>query len=352
MDAALLVDAVPDPSIGGWVVRALLTLSAEPTPSGPDAPPPVPLNIALVLDRSGSMAGEPLAAARDAAAGPRAPLAATDLVSVVAYDDEVRTLAEPATGAEQATLTRAIEALEPGGSTNLSGGWLRARDLVDLGRERLDAVRETAPHRGGQRAASERSTKGTRRGRAGRPPHRAPDRRAGQRGITSPEVLVRSAPSPARRGDHDDGRLRAGLRRAPAARDGRRRGRERYYVERLDQAADVFAEEVEGLLSLAAQNVRRGPGGRRRGRSAVPPRLARRADRARRAARARRPVTRASPRRCSSSASCRSGCRIASRQPASAVAELVVRWARRDRGRRHRAQELGVPVVADASGGG
>jgi Ca-activated chloride channel family protein len=146
MDATLLVDAVPQPALGGWVVRALLTLTGEAPPALPGARPAVPLNVALVLDRSGSMAGEPLEAARGAAAGLVRRLRPTDVVSVVAYDHEVQTLAEPATGAAQATLARAIEAIEARGSTNLSGGWLRGRDLVDAARGTLDAAR--APHPG------------------------------------------------------------------------------------------------------------------------------------------------------------------------------------------------------------
>jgi hypothetical protein len=44
-----------------------------------------------------------------------------DVVSVVAYD-EVQTVVLPATGEEQADLSRRIGAIELGGSTNLSGG--------------------------------------------------------------------------------------------------------------------------------------------------------------------------------------------------------------------------------------
>ncbi|HEX5831864.1 MAG TPA: hypothetical protein VFY16_12840 [Gemmatimonadaceae bacterium] len=64
----------------------------------------------------------PLAAARSAAALLVRRLAPEDVVRVVACDDEVVTVAEPATGAEQGGLARAIEAIDAGGTTNLSGG--------------------------------------------------------------------------------------------------------------------------------------------------------------------------------------------------------------------------------------
>jgi Ca-activated chloride channel family protein len=106
MDAALLVDAAHHPALGGWVVRALLALSAEAPPPAPGAPARVPLTLALVLDRSGSMEGEPLDAARRAAAGVVRRLRPDDVVGVVAYDDQVTTVAEPATGAAQGALAR------------------------------------------------------------------------------------------------------------------------------------------------------------------------------------------------------------------------------------------------------
>src|SRR5678815_1496774 len=110
----------------GFIVRALLKLEGKaPTPDNR-----IPLNLSVVLDRSDSMAGDKLAAARDAAAMLVQRLHPTDTVSVVAYDDEVITVAEPATGETQATLPNQIQHIQAGGSTNLSGGWLRGRELV------------------------------------------------------------------------------------------------------------------------------------------------------------------------------------------------------------------------------
>ena len=61
-----------------------------------------PINLALVLDRSGSMGGEKIARAREAAIAAIRRLDGRDMVSVVVYDHEVETLvpAQPARNSE------------------------------------------------------------------------------------------------------------------------------------------------------------------------------------------------------------------------------------------------------------
>jgi len=104
MQHTVLVDYELAVAQQGFIVRALLKLEGKaPTPDNR-----IPLNLSVVLDRSGSMAGDKLAAARDAAALLVQRLHPDDTVSVVAYDDEVTTVAEPATGSAQAGLTTHI----------------------------------------------------------------------------------------------------------------------------------------------------------------------------------------------------------------------------------------------------
>lgn len=100
-----------------------------------------PLNLALVLDRSGSMAGAKLALARDAATMLVRQLDERDRVCVVTYDDEVSLIApsRAATPAAKAELARLIGAVQSGGSTNLGGGW-------------LEGCREVAEHQNGSGA--------------------------------------------------------------------------------------------------------------------------------------------------------------------------------------------------------
>src|SRR5215203_1180881 len=107
-------------------VHAMLELSAPEPAESADRPP---LRLALVLDRSGSMAGEKLAVAKRSAAWLVGRLRAQDELALVAYDDRVRLLS-PLAPVERAQLEAAIARLAPGGSTNLSGGWMRALEQV------------------------------------------------------------------------------------------------------------------------------------------------------------------------------------------------------------------------------
>jgi len=86
----------------------------------------VALNLALVVDRSGSMSGIKLEFARQAALHVVDILAETDRVSLVTFDDHVNRVFPPVrlTAKNRADLRAAIRQIQSGGSTNLSGGWL------------------------------------------------------------------------------------------------------------------------------------------------------------------------------------------------------------------------------------
>lgn len=88
-----------------------------------DAPRP-PLNLALVIDRSGSMSGTPLQMAREAAQVAIWHLQPHDRVSVVTFDDEIETLIPSQPVTNPAALCREIERITAGGSTALHAGWL------------------------------------------------------------------------------------------------------------------------------------------------------------------------------------------------------------------------------------
>jgi Ca-activated chloride channel family protein len=75
------------------------------------------------------MAGAKLAVAKRCAAWLVERLRGDDHVSLVAYDDQVRLLA-PLAPVSGSRLAHAITSLRPGGSTNLSGGWLKGLEQL------------------------------------------------------------------------------------------------------------------------------------------------------------------------------------------------------------------------------
>jgi Ca-activated chloride channel family protein len=88
-----------------------------------EAPRRPPLNVCLVIDRSGSMQNEQkMEYARRAAVQVLQSLADTDHVAVVAYDDVVDILAPATPAANRGPIIGRIENLAPGGSTNIHAG--------------------------------------------------------------------------------------------------------------------------------------------------------------------------------------------------------------------------------------
>ena len=86
-----------------------------------------PLNLSLVLDRSGSMQGEKIHFARQAAAHVIDLLEETDRASVTIYDDSIETLFSSMlmTPQMKQDAKSKIMQVHSRGSTNLGGGWLR-----------------------------------------------------------------------------------------------------------------------------------------------------------------------------------------------------------------------------------
>ena len=95
-------------------------------PEAPRQGERLPLDVALVIDKSGSMGGGKLELAKMAARQAVNLLGPADHVALVAYDTEVELLARGALldDTHRRRLLSAIDHLHPGSSTNLSGGWL------------------------------------------------------------------------------------------------------------------------------------------------------------------------------------------------------------------------------------
>lgn len=84
-----------------------------------------PLNLSLVLDRSGSMGGSPLRHAIGASKKLVDRLTPEDTLSVVIYDDSIDTILPPSKVEDQKAIKALIDKVRAGGITNLHGGWAK-----------------------------------------------------------------------------------------------------------------------------------------------------------------------------------------------------------------------------------
>jgi Ca-activated chloride channel family protein len=110
-------------------VDLLVRVQAPPQPEK-DRPARGPVHVALVVDRSGSMSGKPLAEAKRCARMVVDGLNPGDKATIVIYDDSVERLTDLLGMDQRDTLRRAIDSIDEGGCTNLHGGWLAGAETL------------------------------------------------------------------------------------------------------------------------------------------------------------------------------------------------------------------------------
>mmetsp|Transcript_23843 Transcript_23843/g.41028 ORF Transcript_23843/g.41028 Transcript_23843/m.41028 type:complete len:603 (+) Transcript_23843:78-1886(+) len=112
------------------VVRALLNVKAPPLDHATSR---APIQIAAVLDRSGSMSGDKLALLKKAIRFMARQLQKSDEFSAVTFDDDVDVILRKQSldDAGKELALRAIDKIVTGGCTNLSGGLLKGLEVLD-----------------------------------------------------------------------------------------------------------------------------------------------------------------------------------------------------------------------------
>lgn len=187
----------------------------------------LPLNVAVVLDRSGSMSSEgKLDYARQAIRFIVKNLTSRDTISIVAYDDRVDVVLPPTKVLQKKMIEKLISGIKPGGSTNLSGGLLEGFSMVRknlrtgqinrvlLISDGLANVGITDPRR--IQEITSQQTRG---------------------GITVSTFGV---------GQFFNEKLLTGIAEYGSA--------NYYYIDQSDKIPEIFARELEGLLDVVAQN--------------------------------------------------------------------------------------------------
>jgi Ca-activated chloride channel family protein len=183
------------------------------------------LNVALVIDRSGSMSGPKLEGAKNAARFLVSRLGPDDTLALVTFENSVELLAASARP-DKALMGAVIDRIGTGGMTNLSGGWLKGveelRRVPDGGQRRVLLLTDGYANVGV-------TNQGKLNGMA--------------EGLREERITTSTIGF----GDEFDEDLLFSL--ATAA------GGNAYFAEGPEDAAKIFNEEFDGLASVASQNV-------------------------------------------------------------------------------------------------
>ena len=188
-----------------------------------------PVNLAFVLDRSGSMAGHKLEFAKLAIHDALARLDDRDRFSVVFYDDQIDVIVETTHATDEArrNAIRHLAGVDARGSTNLGEGWLRG----------CEQVASTSPRRASTASCCSPTVSPT-QGMTDQDElaHHAAELRA--RGVSTTTFGVGN--------DFDEALLQA---MADAG------GGHFYYIESPQQIRDLIASEVGEALEVVARDV-------------------------------------------------------------------------------------------------
>ncbi|OZM56939.1 hypothetical protein CIB95_09215 [Lottiidibacillus patelloidae] len=186
-----------------------------------------PINLAIVLDRSGSMTGNPLHYCKEAVKFVVSQLTDKDLLTVVVFDNEVETVFGPENVTHKDLLKHKIDQISTRGLTNLSGGLIQGCQHV-LKQKEKDYVNRVIVLSDGQ----------------------------ANRGVTDFNQLMMITDEYQSAGvtistigvsEHFDEEVMEGISEHGKGNF--------YFIDEVEGIPAIFAEELEGLLSVIAQNV-------------------------------------------------------------------------------------------------
>lgn len=108
----------------------------------PEAEQRDPVNVAIVIDKSGSMQGEKIAQARKAALQAVDRLGKDDIVSIIVYDTSVSVLVPATKASDRESIQQKIQQISAGGNTALHAGVLKGAEELRkfLDRKRVNRV--------------------------------------------------------------------------------------------------------------------------------------------------------------------------------------------------------------------
>ncbi|HYG36461.1 MAG TPA: VWA domain-containing protein [Clostridia bacterium] len=187
-----------------------------------------PLNLAVILDRSGSMSGAKIEKARQAAMGLVDQLFPGDIFSLVTYSDSTEVVLRAQEVEDKEALKRRISRIQSGGSTALyagvqSGAEQIARHFSDKRINRIILLSDGLANVG---PSSPRELRNL-------------GRSLSEKGIAVTTIGV---------GDDYNEELMAGLAEASDA--------NYYYVKDTEKLPEIFAKELGELLTVAARDVK------------------------------------------------------------------------------------------------
>ena len=188
-----------------------------------------PLNVSLVLDRSGSMKGDKMVYAKKALDFVIDQLSPEDMLSIVAYDDAIDVVSSSSFVKNKAALHKHVSNIHESGSTNLCGGMIEGYVQIKSGQTDGYIRRNLLISDGLANA-----------------------------GVTDPQQIQRVAEKYFKENGIATSTFGIGLDYNENLMTGisESGGGNYYFIDNADKIPNIFAKELQGLLQVVAQSAK------------------------------------------------------------------------------------------------